>query len=673
MAVLEMRQLHLLALKKDRKAILELLQRRGVVEVQKEQETDDAFQKMDTSSALGIFEKNARAAREALEILQVYVPEKKSMLASLEGKPQVSYDSYLNVVDRQEAIMASARRLQALSKQLSENHADVLKRTNQLESLEPWKALDVPMNFMGTKKTAAFIGTLPGSRSREEIYDTLAGEAPELEALDVELISGDGEQTYVCLICPKKDAGTLEEALRVCGFARPAQVGGMVPRDREVYLKKKLVALEKEKQRLIGEIEGFASEREDLELVADYYSSRIAKYEVLGELLQSRSTFSLKGFVPAKCAGDLERELNEKFSLALELTEVPEEEESPVFLQNTTFVSSYEGVVEAFGLPGKGEIDPTTVMSFCYTFLFGLMLSDAAYGLLIFLACFAALMKFPRMGEGLKKSLRMFMYCGLSTMFWGVMFGSYFGDVVDVVSRTFFGREVTIAPLWFVPLQAPMKMLMFSMLFGVIHLFLGLGMKGYMLLRDKKYLDFVCDVGFWFLFLIGLILMLLPTEMFRSISRVEFVFPAWLQVFTKVAAIGGALGILLMSGRRKKNNWLLRLALGAYDLYNVTGWLSDVLSYSRLLALGLATGVIASVINSMGSMLGNGVIGAIGFILVFLVGHTLNLGINLLGAYVHTNRLQYVEFFGKFYEGGGRPFEPFHMKTNYVEIKEEHS
>ena len=106
-------------------------------------------------------------------------------------------------------------------------------------------------------------------------------------------------------------------------------------------------------------------------------------------------------------------------------------------------------------------------------------------------------------------------------------------------------------------------------------------------------------------------------------------------------------------------------------MYNVTGWLSDALSYSRLLALGLATGVIASVINQMGAMLPNNVIGVILFIVIFIVGHVLNLAINLLGAYVHTNRLQFVEFFGKFYEGGGKPFEPFKLKTKYVDVKEE--
>ena len=420
----------------------------------------------------------------------------------------------------------------------------------------------------------------------------------------------------------------------------------------------------------LEQIRAFAESREELKLAADYYRMRLEKYELLGSLLQSKKTFLVTGYVPERAAADLARELSEEFTLALELADPAEEDEPPVLLANKTVPASFEGVVAAFGLPGKGEIDPTTIMSACYIFLFGLMLSDAAYGFVVFAACLAALLKFPRMQEGMRKSLRMFMYCGISTMFWGVMFGSYFGDVVDVVSRTFFGRQVTIPALWFVPLNDPMKMLVFSMLFGVIHLFLGLGMKGYMLLRDKKYLDFVCDVVFWYLLLIGLILILLPSGMFESISQMQFNFPPVLNQAAKLMAVVGAAGILLMSGRGRKN-WFLRVALGAYDLYGVTSWLSDVLSYSRLLALGLATGVIGSVINSMGAMLGGGIVGAIGFTLVFLIGHSVNIGINLLGAYVHTNRLQYVEFFGKFYEGGGRPFNPFSIHTNYVEFKEE--
>ncbi len=670
MAVLQMQRISICALKKNRKQILELLQQEGVVELDMEMEEDEMFQKSDTISSRELFEKNAAALDHALEILQTYVPEKKGMLSSLEGKTLVDYDSYSKLARRQDVVMSQARQLINLSRQIAENKANILKRENQIEALEPWKELGVPMNFAGTKKTTAFVGTISSAMTQEEIYAGLAQNCPELEAVDVHIISVDKDQTYVCILCVSKDAQVLEDALRSMGFARPSQTGGMIPRERQERLRGKIAVLEKSNEELEKQIAGYESARDDLRLASDYYRVRAAKYEVLGKLLQSKRTFVLNGYILKKAAADLERKLNEQFTLSVEISDIPEDEEAPVLLQNNVLSSSFEGVVESFGLPGKGEIDPTAVMSWCYIFLFGLMLSDAAYGFLIFAACFVVLKKFPRMADGMRKSLRMFMYCGLSTMFWGVMFGSYFGDVVDVVAATFFKTELTIKPLWFVPLNDPMKMLVYSMLFGLIHMFLGLGMKAYMLIRDKKYLDCFCDVGLWVFFLLGLIFLFLPSEMFASISQMYFNFPPAVNTLAKVMAIGGAAGICLMSGRANKN-FILRIALGAYDLYNITGWLSDVLSYSRLLALGLATGVIASVINSMGSMMGDGIVGAIVFILVFVVGHVLNLAINLLGAYVHTNRLQYVEFFGKFYEGGGRPFNPFNMKTKYVDIKEE--
>ena len=215
-----------------------------------------------------------------------------------------------------------------------------------------------------------------------------------------------------------------------------------------------------------------------------------------------------------------------------------------------------------------------------------------------------------------------------------------------------------------------MKLLIFSLGLGIVHLFFGLGLKGYSYIKSKDYMGFLCDVVFWYMLLVGLLLMLIPSDLFASIAQAKIVFPPFVNLLAKVLAIAGAVGLLLFAARDNKN-FGLRLALGAYELYNITGWLSDVLSYSRLLALGLATGVIASVVNQMGSMMGTSILGVIGFIVVFIVGHTLNLAINLLGAYVHTNRLQFVEFFGKFYEGGGRPFNPFKQNTKYVDIKEE--
>lgn len=670
MAVLQMQRVSICALKKDRKAILEKIQTMGVMEINHVIEDDEDFEKMDTMNARQSFEKKAQVTDQALEVLAVYAPEKTSMLSGLEGKKLVGNEVFQKASDHKEAVIDKANILVARSKEIAEIKASILKTENQMESLTPWLSLDVPMNYPGTAVTSMLIGTMAGGLTLEDVYAVIAEHAPDVEAVDIQIIESDKDATYLTIICLKADESKVEEALRAGGFAKPSQMVDKVPKNLKDDLEAQVEKLNNRIAEIETEIKGYADYREDLRIVSDYFRMRAVKYEVLGTLPQSQRTFMISGYVASRFVPAVQKAIGEKYDCVIDVEGIKEEEEPPVILDNNGVSSSVEGVLEAYGLPKKGEFDPTTIMSIFYIFFFGMMLSDAAYGAIIAIACFVVLKKFPRMSAGMHKSIKMFMFCGLSTLVWGVLFGGYFGDVVDVVSQKFFGTTVSIPALWFIPLNDPMRLLIYSMVFGVIHLFTGLGIKGYMCLKEGRVMDFICDVVLWYVFLIGLILMLLPTDIFASIAQTQIVFPPVVSTLSKALAIIGAVGLLLMSGRANKNP-ALRIALGAYDIYNITGWLSDVLSYSRLLALGLATGVIASVVNQMAGMIGSGVIGAIAFIIVFIVGHTLNLAINLLGAYVHTNRLQFVEFFSKFYEGGGRAFHPFQPDTKYVDIKEE--
>ena len=634
MSVLKMQRISICALKKDRKAILEKLQSLGVLEVDIAVGGDSVggdgvggdgyFRKMDTAGQKAGFERAAAAADQALDVLERYVPEKKSVFAALEGKLLIGRGQALEIEENRREILRTAKKICGLDREHAEKLAEAVRIRNSIEGLAPWMSLDVPLKDSATKRTVLFPGTMPGGTTLDSICEVIAEKAPDAAGADIRIISSEQSMVYLAVVCLKEDAAAVEDALRSAGFARPAH----------------------------------------------YYRVRADKYEVLGELPQSERTFVISGYIPQCEAGHVESWLSERYDCAVDIEDLKEDEEPPVILKNNPFSMNMEGVVESYGLPHKGELDPTTVMSFFYVFFFGMMLSDAAYGAIVAVACAVLVRKFPRMSPGMKKSLKLFFYCGLSTLVWGILFGGYFGNIVDIVSEKFFGTAVTVPALWFIPLNDPMKLLVFSLLFGVIHLFTGLGIKGYLCLRDGKVMDFFCDVVLWFMLLVGLILMLLPSDIFASIAQTQIVFPGWLNTLAGILAAAGAIGIVLMSGRDKKNP-ALRIALGAYDLYNITGWLSDVLSYSRLLALGLATGVIASVINQMGSMLPDNIVGVIFFIVIFLAGHTLNLAINLLGAYVHTNRLQFVEFFGKFYEGGGRPFEPFKENTKYADVKEE--
>lgn len=670
MSVLAMKRLNMCAMKKDQQSIIEKLQLLGVMEIDSEAFKDSGLEKYNTLDEKMSYDRKAHTIDNALDALQTYVPEKKGLLASLEGKTLIGKKKFDEIVTDEKRYFKLSNEIIDAQKQIIENRVTIDRNNVSIETLEPWLSLDMPMEFTHTKRVSFLIGTIDPTDTIEEIYDGIGTHMVDLSEVEVQVVHKDKYQTCVVVACLKEYEESVENGLHTLGFARISNTFEGVPGEEKIQLENQNRELEEKNKKLISKLKDISKEKENLEILADYYRTTAKKLEVMSKFPQSERTFFISGYIPLKDCEKVKEKLEKQFNMYIEIQEPNADDDVPVLLDNRGVGEAVEGVVGSYGLPHRGEIDPSRIMGWFYIFLFGLMLSDAAYGFIIWAACTFLLKKYERMEDSLRKSIKMFKYCGISTLVWGVLFGGYFGDVVNVVSETFFGKEIAIKPLWFAPLDEPMKLMMFCMLFGVIHLYTGLAIKGYMNIRDKKYMDFFCDVVLWYFLLTGLIMMLLPTELFYSLSQLKIVYPHWLDLLAKGMAILGALGILLMSGRRKKNPGL-RLALGAYDLYNLTSWLSDLLSYSRLLALGLATGVIASVFNQIGSMLGDSIIGIVFFVIVFVIGHVFNLAINMLGAYVHTNRLQFVEFFGKFYEGGGRPFNPFKPDTKYVDIGEE--
>ena len=668
MAVLQMHRICICAMKENRKKILELLQRKGCLEVEEIPSDEEVFERMNTATQISIFERNAVAADNALEIMNKYAPEAKSMFSSLEGKKDVSYDEYVETEKKSQEIMSLVNEIIKNEKEISDSMTEIDKCKEEIQILQPWLPLDIPMNYAGTVQTGFMVGSITGSYTDETLHKEVEKTEGFPEEADLKVVSSDKYRTYIACVFMKEKRDELERALRQFGFAAPPVMIHHTPAESAKRRENRISHCESEIERIKEEIKKKSELRYEIKKGADYFRTRAEKYKVLGGLLQSRHTFFISGYIPQKEVENLKSQIENNYTAIL-LDEEIEDEEYPVLLSNGKFTGAVEGVVTSFGYPKKSEIDPTTVTAFFYYFLFGIMLSDAAYGLIMLLACFIAIKKFPNMEKTMQKSLRMFMYCGISTLIWGILFGGFFGNAVSVIGETFFGVDIELPALWFAPIDEPMKMLIYSMLFGIVHLFTGLGIQGYMLLKRKDVISFVSDVLCWYIFLIGLILMFIPTSIFASLAGSQIVFPEWVNTIAKIMAVVGMLGILFMGGRRAKNP-VKRLLLGIYSLYDITSWLSDLLSYSRLLALGLATGVIAQVINTMAAMMGKSVIGVIMFILIFILGHALNMAINLLGAYVHTNRLQYVEFFGKFYEGGNREFKPFKENTKYIKVKE---
>lgn len=672
MSMLKMQRIDVYALIKYCKDILEALQARGVVEIENVDIEDSVFFKEDTTAFQAQYRNVCATAREAKEILARYVPVKKGLLSSFKGRERLSSDQYQKMSEDTQDTLRIAYDIISCQKNIDMNEAEKVKYQSQLEAIRPWLSLDVPMNFAGTSSTRAFIGKFSAAKTSTDIVTELAELIPDVEDIDVEVIYHDANQTCVFVVTSAQNAEAVSDALRRIGFEYPSYKSPVIPKTREKQINKHISNRNGRILENTQNIISYADCFDKLDFLEDYYMMKAERYQAFDEIAASNSTFVLSGYITQEDADRLKEYLETHYDAQVELTAV-DDADTPVKLKNNKFAAPTESVLASYSYPDRHEADPTSVMAIFYYIFFGMMFSDAGYGLVMALVCGILLARFKNMEDGLRRSMKMFFWCGVSTTFWGLLFGSFFGDAVSVISNTFFHTPPPaipglVTPIWFNPVTDPMKMLMFSFLLGIIHLFSGLAIMAYNDIKHRQYLAVLYDVISWYLLVGGAILALLSMDMMEGIAGF-LLPPVWAKIGGTMAAIGAVL-ILLFSGRESKNP-IKRFLKGVYGLYGATGYLSDILSYSRLLALGLATGVIAQVFNQIGSMMGDGLIGVLMFTVIFVVGHGLNIGINALGAYVHTNRLQFVEFFGKFYTGGGREFKPFKINTKHYTVKEE--
>lgn len=653
MAKLRMKKIELIAPLTDSKKIIELLQRRGVVELCKNQ--DEGLEQTSVSTVTSSFDKFRTTASQALDILEKYEPEKSGITDMFGGRTEVEKHAFGTEAMQLEKIINTANEILRCSRNISEAESEKQQLVTKCDTLRPWLPLDVPLNFKGTDTTDAFIGTVPYPTSAEELETKLP------EGTSVEIINASKEQTNLFILCHSDNAQETEDELRKLSFIALNENDKHTSAELNEQMTKRCAQLDTNIQEAEKKIISLASERKQLKFAVDYLTMRKDKYDALSSLGFTENTFVLNGYIPEKYCERLKKEIEAKYTAYIEYTDPTDEDDVPVLLENGKFSAPLEGITKMYAMPSKGDVDPTPVMSFFYYLLFGMMLSDAGYGLLMVIGTMIVLKKF-KLEEDMRKTLIMFRNCGISTVIWGALFGSWFGDIVQVVGKQFFDKDVGSIALWFQPLDDPIKLLLFSFGIGILHLFLGVGVAFYMSWKDGRKLDAILDAVPIYLTIIGVA----PLG-----AGILTDVPQSLKTIGGYLLIAGVVLLVLTAGRTSKNIFG-KLFGGLYALYNTaTGWLSDILSYSRLLALGLATGSIASVINLIGTMPENKIVKLVLLIIVFVVGHTANLAINLLGAYVHTDRLQFVELFSKFYTGGGREFEPLSVNTKFIKFKEE--
>lgn len=555
-------------------------------------------------------------------------------------------ENRMDIIQRVEHIIEQNEKLHKLQERINKGNTD-------LSMLEPWQSYDVPLEIRSTKHTDIDLGFVPVTCDMEELEKAVLDDN---EYTVMREVSRDQEMIYLVILSTKREVDfDIISFLKQWGYT-PMPFGDFrgTAAENKKRIQESIVKMEKEAGEIRAELASHADELFEFKCLKDQIDMEADREKIKSNLIRTKRAFYMEGWVPEPVEENVSKALTDA-GCAFEFSDPEEGDEPPVLLQTTKFAFPFQAITEMYSLPSYEGFDPTNIFSVFYALFFGIMLSDAGYGAVIVIACYLILKKYPLEGT-MQKMFKMFLICGISTVFWGVMFGGYFGDLVQTWASTVFGKTITIKPLWFSPMDDPTKLLIFSLLFGCVHLFVGMGINMYVLIKRGKVADAILDHVPWFMVIIGA-----GCWIGGGMISPALVTPG------KFLTIAG-LVILLLTGGRHSKSIVGKVTGGLSSVYGITGWISDILSYARLLALGLATGVIASVVNLLGAMIGTGFKGAVALIIIGLIGHVFSMAINVLGAFVHSSRLQYVEFFGKFFEDGGEPFQPFLRNTQYVKI-----
>ena len=558
----------------------------------------------------------------------------------------------------------AVERTLAVTTRMDEIAAEQTHNEATMQSLFPWLNYDAPLNEAGSAHTAMQLGSCS-----VKLYDY---EGLEAAGAYVEDVSDDGKTQYFTVTYHKEDEETVTAALDKCAFLK-AGFPEVSTTAQAAYdaLERHQSSLEDEHASLVEALMDLSESLDDIRILYDVEGTDLNICLQKQKLYHTQNCIVLAGWLPEVAEKRVLEGLS-AFECACEISEPDEGDDVPVLLKNNAFASTFEWVIEMYSYPKYGTFDPTLIMSIFYFLIFGLMFADVGYGLLLVLACFGGA-KLLNPKDGLKRMMLMFGYCGISCMIMGVLFGGWFGDLPVAIMNNFFpekfGGQAQNTPIghffnngvFFNPVSSSIPFLFVALGMGEVHLIAGMAVNMVRTWKSGKPLIALCEnVPYWVMF--AGVDMMAPIAAAGMISS-DPLPPQTQALLENLSGIGmyvmfaGIAMILFLKGIGEKTvfAWLIK---GLGGLYSLISFASDLLSYSRILALGLVASVIAQVINMLTGLGTSGPVGFFFMLLVMILGHGLNLAINLLGTFVHAARLQYIEFFGKFYEDGGEAFKP---------------
>ena len=581
----------------------------------------------------------------AISLIKKYDERKTRLRDVIHGNENYTFDELAKKVLSYDWKKVSSE-LNKIGTQYSQIKSEISKKYMRYDEIDLWERLDVnPKELKNLKKVNTFLGTVP-----IKLKGTFIDGISELDKTYYEELKIVKDEVYYLVISSidESEKEKLAEVFRNSSFTVENLDIDAVPQDYKNGLQKEISELKKEKRRLKAQIKTYSEDLTDLQAVYEYMQNKKLRIVESEKLAQTENTILIKGWIPTEKVSEFEKVIKDEAgdNYYLTFTDADRDDATvPIKLKNGKVASTFENLTGMYAYPRYNEIDPTPLFTPFYILFFGMMGADVGYGLVLLLATMFVL-KVVNLSSQMRKSIKFFFYLSFSVIFWGLLYGSYFG--------------ATIPGMWRLvdPASQYNDLLIGSILFGVVHIFVGLAIKAYMLIRDGKSLEAVYDVLFWYMALIGGMLFLIFKLM--NLSAVVANVSMWIM-------IAGMAGIVLTGGREAKGVGA-KLGGGLYSLYGISSYVGDFVSYSRLMALGLSGGFIASAINMIAGMISGSWVGMIFIPVILIAGHLFNMFLSFLGAYVHTSRLMYVEYFGKFYEGGGKPFKDFRTENKYINL-----
>lgn len=665
MAIVKMKRLRLLALRNHREELLRALQSLGCLEIREPaiDLSDPEWEGMAKPDHSGL-EKAREQSLElsaALDALRRYAPAKDSLFAP---RPEITEGELFDEAAYAQGL-AAARRVTEGEQALAAKGAERAKLLTQKASLAPWSCLDVPLEEEGTAAVPVHFCSVPGKTDFAALEAAVAENAQLAQLIRA---GSDRELQYFLLICHHSALGACYEAMRPFGASRVTLRGWTGTAAANIaLLDNRIAALEREEEQCRADLAALGKERDLLRRCVDRAAQEISREENKARLIDTDAAFVLDGWLPAENEGELQKVLG-RFQCAWEIAQPTPDEypQVPIKLKNNPVTAPFGAITEMYSMPAYDSVDPNPLMAPFFILFFGFMMNDIGYGVLMALGTAFFLAKAKPRGN-MRNMMSMFFMCGISSIFWGCLTGSFFGDFLsklfELTGASVPGyHDAAGAFVWFwkplfTPINDTITVMIGSMVLGVIQVFVGMAVSVEEKIRHGNALDAVTQEIAWYAILIG-----------AALAIGGPMIPGAPAALGTVGIVVLVLGVVLLpTGSILRSKSALGAVTWIWDAYQgISGYFSDILSYLRLMALMMAGSIIASVFNTLGS-----VFGLVPFIIVAIIGNTLNLVLNLLGCYVHTMRLQCLEFFGRFYQDGGKAFRPLAVETKYVDILKE--